>query len=1022
MSSQVCPNLLSRGACATQDCPFKHDLHLCQICRVVCTSAYFLRTHLNGKKHRNKVRAQGCPHPSFCKLCNVPLGSPWNYPQHIQGRAHRALVEEQSNFSTKESESDTSDSDSDLLAPLGQTRCHVCDITVQSGSWSGHVTGWNHRKKERFANIQAAFDEADKDKHGITVSPGGEGGVDFGFIDLDTLQRQPTKRILHVLLTTPGRIEITEVQLSSSKVLRPRSSNFSLEDVQLPRRLHFQISFDLSVIFDPHEYPGRFQDRLEVVFLDINLQTQFVITRPLVAVVGSKADWDLVKPSAPYKPKRKGKQEPELEVIRGIKPPQIANITWVVDLPQAPVPKALENVLRNPKVKIVVESLKRTWLPSELDSETYGRHFKVLLHVEEAQMSIDIQRYDEEDVPLEPVLPYYRLPVPGLAEKRPSVIVGDRILVQNKGSKSSGRWFEGHVHRVRQKEVDLKFHSSFNSYKGQKYNVRFKLGRLPLRRMHQALGTAFTSDRVLFPREVHITGRVPPTIKQMDGIRPVNRLIMSNPPQLLAVATILHMSEGSVPFVLFGPPGTGKTVTIVEAMYQIMFANPDAHILACAPSNSAADLIAERLGNTLSPKQLFRLNAPSRSRSHMPKNLEQFSQTNSDGTFSVPPLSILSQFRVIVSTCISASVPYGMGMSRGHFSHIFIDEAGQACEPESMIPIKTMANNQTNIVLSGDPKQLGPIVRSTVAIALGLGTSYLDRLMARGIYDVVRGSGVSVVKLIKNWRSHQAILKYPNEQFYKGELEPHGDVVVTHSLLRSEELVTPNFPLVFHAIAGKDLREANSPSFFNGEEASLVKRYVDRLRTDQRLRLKDEHIGVIAPYHAQVMKIRTLLSKSYAGVKVGSVEEFQGQERRVIIISTVRSSVEFVEYDIRHTLGFVASPRRFNVAITRAQALLIVVGDPSVLALDPLWRGFLNHIYLGGGWKGPSPDWDPNDPIKLEGGYDVERRKMAEVDMERLVERTRALIIENSDRLGTQEDVEDEGETAHTDRPWREAE
>lgn len=147
----------------------------------------------------------------------------------------------------------------------------------------------------------------------------------------------------------------------------------------------------------------------------------------------------------------------------------------------------------------------------------------------------------------------------------------------------------------------------------------------------------------------------------------------------------------------------------------------------------------------------------------------------------------------------------------------------------------------------------------------------------------------SIVKLIKNWRSHEAILKYPNERFYKGELETHGDVVVTHSLLRSNELVTVGFPVVFHAICGQDMREENSPSFFNVDEASLVKRYVDSLRTDQRLRLKDELIGVITPYHAQVMKIRTLLRKSYSGVKVGSVEEFQGQVRpRSLLIYTIR--------------------------------------------------------------------------------------------------------------------------------------
>ena len=135
-------------------------------------------------------------------------------------------------------------------------------------------------------------------------------------------------------------------------------------------------------------------------------------------------------------------------------------------------------------------------------------------------------------------------------------------------------------------------------------------------------------------------------------------------------------------------------MTIVEAMRQIVLKHPDARILACAPSNSAADLITERLKDNLTPRKLFRLNAPSRDKTSMPKCLEDYSLTNRDGTFSIPRLENLSRFRVIVSTCLSASVPYGIGMPRGHFTHIFIDEAGQACEPEAMVPIKTMADNK----------------------------------------------------------------------------------------------------------------------------------------------------------------------------------------------------------------------------------------------------------------------------------------------------------------------------------------
>jgi helicase MOV-10 len=88
----------------------------------------------------------------------------------------------------------------------------------------------------------------------------------------------------------------------------------------------------------------------------------------------------------------------------------------------------------------------------------------------------------------------------------------------------------------------------------------------------------------------------------------------------------------------------------------------------------------------------------------------------------------------------------------------------------------------------------------------------------------------SIVKLLRNFRSHPSILKFPNERFYRGELTSEADVTITHSLLRAECLPKKNFPIVFHSITGKDMREAGSPSFFNVDEASLVKNYVQRLK------------------------------------------------------------------------------------------------------------------------------------------------------------------------------------------------
>ncbi|KAI0062691.1 hypothetical protein BV25DRAFT_1915831 [Artomyces pyxidatus] len=119
---------------------------------------------------------------------------------------------------------------------------------------------------------------------------------------------------------------------------------------------------------------------------------------------------------------------------------------------------------------------------------------------------------------------------------------------------------------------------------------------------------------------------------------------------------------------------------------------------------------------------------------------------------------------------------------------------------------------------------------------------------------------------------------------------------------------------------------------------------------------------------------------------------------------------------MKHTLGFVASPRRFNVAMTRAKALLVVIGDPTVLSLDPLWRGFLNYIYLRGGWKGVPISWDPTAPVREDGGYDAEMREVGRADMDDFARRMEELSLTGSgmDDAGTND--------TNVDQPWREVE
>lgn len=102
----------------------------------------------------------------------------------------------------------------------------------------------------------------------------------------------------------------------------------------------------------------------------------------------------------------------------------------------------------------------------------------------------------------------------------------------------------------------------------------------------------------------------------------------------------------------------------------------------------------------------------------------------------------------------------------------------------------------------------------------------------------------------------------------------------------------------------------------------------------------------------------------------------------MVILSTVRSSRDLIEFDVRHTLGFIANPRRFNVAATRAQSLLVVIGDPRVLSIDPLWRTFLNYVHNHGGWVGEPIAWDPQELVSEAGEYDRLVREEAQGDME----------------------------------------
>ncbi|KAG8924963.1 hypothetical protein FRC01_010849 [Tulasnella sp. 417] len=889
-------------------------------------------------------------------------------------------------------------------------RCGLCERTIARREWSQHLSDPGHARKARLATYQQALREGTRDKLGVSIVTG---DLDFGVVELDSLEEWPTREDSFYIQVDEDGYRIKNVRMTSSiggfSEFRDTRQASSYIDEWASCRA--EPTGKLQVIIIGNR--GRHEDRVEFTFDSPSKGRQFTIVREVKAIVTVTTHHQQLSSLGEYiRPKRRPR-ESKSSVMDGTKiAKKIAFRVW---LPEFKIPPELAKIFAQGSTESQVEATL-SMFSEGLDHATYADFWQVLLWLEEHQANKDMENYDQSDAKLSVrlgrnyLLTYESLlspqvaqlttvivDVPGLAERRPSVIIGDSVLVRPTNS-PPGRWFRGYVHGIQQTNVSLGFHPAFNYPPGQRVNVEFELNRSLLRRMHWAIAmqSADFPRHILFPlpEDLLVYDLDAPLEEELLDMIITDQRIRENPPQLQAVTAIARLPPGAILFIIFGPKlglERGRLSHLSNRSFKLYIMSRGAMILVCAPSNNAADIISERLRIFLYPPQLFRLNAPSRAKD-LPRGLESYSLRSDDGSFTVPPLATLMQYRIVVSTCASSSLLHGVGIPPGHFTHIFVDEAGQASEPEVMIPIKLNAGPRTSIILAGDPKQLGPVIRSPVARQLGLDRSYLERLMSLPMYEVRGCRGATHVKLIKNWRSHQGIISFPNRMFYDGELEACAPPSSANLCLGWEGLPNRSYPVVFQAIKGRDLRELSSPSWFNIEEASAVWHYVRDLRRNASLGLGDEHIGVIAPYRAQV----------------GTTEEFQGDERHAIILSTVRSSLDFVEFDLRHTLGFVANPRRFNVAMTRAKSILIVIGDPDVLGLDPLWRKFLNHTHAHGGWRGIRIPWHPTKDVFTEGTegenlpYDAQIRAKSEQHLRDLVARASATgfgVVDEDDEL-----------------------
>lgn len=484
--------------------------------------------------------------------------------------------------------------------------------------------------------------------------------------------------------------------------------------------------------------------------------------------------------------------------------------------------------------------------------------------------------------------------------------------------------------------------------------------------MKMALKTAAAADEKsrIWPMIQVLTGQRKATFH--NDIKPFAGRGL-NDFQQKAVNQILMANELAV---VHGPPGTGKTTTLVQAICGL-FAQDRKQILVVAPSNTAVDLLSEKLaaeglnvlrvGNparvseqllslTLDQKMLahksmkevralkkqageFKNMAHKYKRNFGRAEKEQrkalFDEAHKimkevDRTEQYIIDQLLSEAQVVTATLVGAN-HYTVRSRQYHT--VVIDEAGQALEPACWVPLL----KAEKVIFAGDHCQLPPTIKSNAAAKDGLNTTLLEKS--------VKLHPEAVVLLEEQYRMNEMIMSYSSSVFYGGRLKANSGVV-------DRVLFKGDTPLVFIDTAGCSFEEkAEGTSTVNPDEAAFLIRHLEQLLAALpwiENSTEFPSIAIISPYKQQVSVLKELLFhapellKYSANIAVNTIDSFQGQEKDVVYISLTRSNME-------GTIGFLSDIRRMNVAMTRARKKLIVVGDSATLSRHSFYSGFIAY-------------------------------------------------------------------------------
>lgn len=308
--------------------------------------------------------------------------------------------------------------------------------------------------------------------------------------------------------------------------------------------------------------------------------------------------------------------------------------------------------------------------------------------------------------------------------------------------------------------------------------------------------------------------------------------------------------------------------------------------------------------------------------------------------FRRPSKEDIMRYRIVVVTLNISMELAALDLPKGYFTHIFLDEAAQAMECEAIMPL-ALATENTRIVLAGDHMQMSPELFSNFAKERKLHISLLERL-----YDHYPVDFPCKVLLCENYRAHEAIIKFTSELFYDQKL------IASGKQPRHEKF----YPLTFFTTRGEDVQDKNSTAFYNNSEVYEVVERVHDLKKQWPAswgKITDQSIGIMTPYADQVFRIRSELRKRrMGGISVERVLNVQGKQFRAIFLSTVRTrrtcpnagkNVSGQSDDLDY--GFLSNSKLLNTAITRAQSLVAVVGDPVALCsigrCRKVWERFI---------------------------------------------------------------------------------